>query len=86
MIQSIKKRKENQLGIVACCQTWNTSSTLAFVFTVLHLNLILSSPAFVPGSPSCGAPPGTSVLPPKASGSSLFLWKIQARSNQCHPS
>lgn len=79
--RALKKKKIDLTLLHVLTQTWNTSSTLAFVFTVLHLNLILSSPAFVPGSPSCGAPPGTSVLPPKASGSSLFLWKIQARSN-----
>lgn len=42
-------------------------------------NLNLSSPAAAPGLLSCGAPPGTSVLPPNTSGSSLSLWKIQTK-------
>lgn len=58
---------------------WHTSSTLVACI-VLTLNLIWYSPAAAPGSLSCSAPPSTSPLPPKTSGSPLSLWRMQARS------
>lgn len=62
----------------AVTKTWYTSSTLV-ACTMFTLNLNLSSPAAAPGLLSCGAPPGTSVLPLNTCGSILSLWKIQTK-------
>lgn len=56
--------------VFSMCAIWNKST----IFTVvLELNLILCFPSFVPGLPSCGAPLGTSAVPPEASDWCLFL-------------
>lgn len=48
---------------------------------IIELNLIVHPPSFAPGSPSCGAPLGTSAVPPEASDWLLFLCWSQAVSN-----
>lgn len=71
-------------GCICWVSAWHRRSILSHFFvTALCLSPDSYSPVFVPGAPSCHAPPGTSAQPPEASCSSLYPCKTKVRSHKC---